>query len=167
MQERDIDNRTHAQLESLYGRKDHGNRPVHHEGNVDDLDGLQLRRPHSFCSLNLRNHDVTVSLVHTGVGCSVRQQRCGEERPRDSHVTDRDCPMRRGHLRKGLRQRPSCRGGLLSPWGFVRSTWLHHSCDAEPPPVPSARSSARVARTSGAGGPCAAEQRHHTNHGHA
>ena len=29
----------------------------------------------------------------------------------------------------------------------------------EPPPVPSARSSARVARTSGVGGPCAAEQR--------
>ena len=26
------------------------------------------------------------------VSCSVRQQRCGEERPWGSHVTDRDCP---------------------------------------------------------------------------
>ena len=43
-----IDNRFDAQLGSLHGRKDHGNRTVHHEEKVDDLDGLQLRRLHSF-----------------------------------------------------------------------------------------------------------------------
>ena len=44
-----------------------------------------------------------------GVHClssSVRQQRCGEERPPGSHVTDSDCPLRRGHLLKRLRPRP-------------------------------------------------------------
>ena len=44
----------------------------------------------------------------------VRQQRCGEERHRGNHVTDRDCSLQRGHLLKRLRPRPSCTGGLLS-----------------------------------------------------
>ena len=48
LQQRDIDHRIHAQLGSLNGRNDHGNRPVHHEGKVDDPDELQLRRLHSF-----------------------------------------------------------------------------------------------------------------------
>ena len=99
----------------------------------------------------------------TGVhcfGCSVRKQRCGEERPRGRNVTDRDCspaartPPQEPPAASQLHWRSSVPMGL-------RSDHLapHHSCDAAPPPVPSARSSARVARTSGAGGPCAAEQR--------
>ena len=60
-------------------------------------------------------------LHRAGVHClssSVRQQRCGEERPRGSHVTDRDCSLRRGHLLKRLRPRPRP-VRFLSPWGVV------------------------------------------------
>ena len=48
LQNKGIDHCIHAQLEKLHGRKNHGNQPLHHEGNVDDLDELQLRNFRSF-----------------------------------------------------------------------------------------------------------------------
>ena len=36
------------QLGTLHGHKDHGDRPLHHEKSVNDLDELQLRKTSSF-----------------------------------------------------------------------------------------------------------------------
>ena len=49
----------------ICGRKDHGDVPLRHEGNVDNHDELQLRKNTVFCSLNQTRH-VTVPLVRTG-----------------------------------------------------------------------------------------------------
>ena len=50
------------QLEKL---NDHGNLPVHHDRNVDDNDGLQLRRLHSFLQSEGRG-STSGSSLHVG-----------------------------------------------------------------------------------------------------
>ena len=65
---RDFDNRV-QQLGNVYGPTnslDHEKLPLRQERDVDDLNGLQLRRPHSFSSLDHGHHVVTVLLVHAG-----------------------------------------------------------------------------------------------------
>ena len=52
----------HGQTNSL----DHEKLPLRHVRDVDDLDGLQLRRLHGFSSLDHGHHVGTLHLVHTG-----------------------------------------------------------------------------------------------------